>query len=476
MVTRTVFKQIRGFVIVWLLVTGLVCMATFLAVNYSYNPVNLDDGASNPLPLESPTLISLPEDNLPASPSPAPSATPGIPTPMPTVPVFEEEATDAPPPSPTPAPTPLPTPLPVDVTRFQVGIQVQHSLDFNPVYQDNYYKSVSQDLGLRWVKQQVRWDEIEPQPGDIDWTLLDFVIASARRFDIKMLLSIVTSPAWARDPETDHEQNGPPADPASYANFAAEILRRYPGGVHAIEVWHEQNIAREWTAPAGLNAASYVSLLRETYQAVKAVDPGVIVISGALSPTGVDDGIGAVDNFRYMDAQIQAGLLDYADCVGAHHNGYNISPDHRYNEIPADSAALYRGPFDNPHHSWSFRSTLEGYANRILAAGYDTMLCVTQFGWPSAEGLAGARPGFEFALDNTLAEQAAWVPKAMSNMDDWGFVWLAFIWNFNYGPQAGFAISNDNVPYSLIGPPYEFRPAFDAIRSWQQDYLARARG
>ena len=177
-----------------------------------------------------------------------------------------------------------------------------------------------------------------------------------------------------------------------------------------------------------------------------------------------------------MDAQIQAGLLDYADCVGAHHNGYNISPDYRYNEIPADSAALYRGPFDNPHHSWSFRSTLEGYANRILAAGYDTMLCVTQFGWPSAEGLAGARPGFEFALDNTLAEQAAWIPKAMSNMDEWGFVWLAFIWNFNYGPQAGFAISNDNVPYYLIGPPYEFRPAFDAIRSWQQDYLARARG
>ena len=34
--------------------------------------------------------------------------------------------------------------------------------------------------------------------------------------------------------------------------------------------------------------------------------------------------------------------------------------------------------------------------------GYDTRICVTEFGWPSAEGLDGARPGFEFALDQHL--------------------------------------------------------------------------
>ena len=75
-----------------------------------------------------------------------------------------------------------------------------------------------------------------------------------------------------------------------------------------------------------------------------------------------------------------------------------------------------------------------------------------------------------------MTEQAQWTAQAMSNMEDWRFVWLAFIWNFNYGPQAGYAADNDNVPYSLIGPDFTFRPAYDAIRGWQQDYLARVEG
>ena len=94
-----------------------------------------------------------------------PTFTPTLPTPSPTVPLFEEEATDLPPPTDTPAPTPLPTPFPVDVTAYELGIQVEHSLDFNTENQDNYYRSVSHDLGLRWVKQQVRWDLVEAEPG-----------------------------------------------------------------------------------------------------------------------------------------------------------------------------------------------------------------------------------------------------------------------------------------------------------------------
>jgi hypothetical protein len=99
---------------------------------------------------------------------------------------------------------------------------------------------------------------------------------------------------------------------------------------------------------------------------------------------------------------------------------------------------------------------------------------VTEFGWPVTEDLGGSPAGFEFAQDNTLEEQAQWIPQAMTNMEEWGFVWIAYIWNFNYGPQAGWATDNDNVPYSLIGPEFSFRPAYDAIREWQRAYLERA--
>ena len=232
------------------------------------------------------------------------------------------------------------------------------------------------------------------------------------------------------------EPGRPPADPHAYADFVAQIVKRYPGRVHAIEVWNEQNIDREWTSNQGLSAAKYVELLQASADAIKAVDPGIIVISGALAPTGVNDGLSATDDLAYLQQMIDAGVLDWADCIGAHHNGYNISPDHRYDQIPADAEAVFRGPFENPHPSWSFRSTLEGYANAIRLSGKTTQLCVTEFGWASSEDLEGARSGFEFALDNSLAEQAEWTSRALSNMENWGFVWLAFIWNFNYGAAS----------------------------------------
>ena len=478
MVTKTVYKQIRGFVFIWLSITFVVGLSTFLAIYFTYNPSAVDPGSSNPLPLERLEPETPEEDPAPAiilpsvTPEPTPTSTPV--TPEATVPYMAEEVASIPTSTKTLVPSPTPTLLPVDDMRYQVGIQVEHSPDLNPDNQDGWYNSVANDLSMNWVKQQVRWEQMEPEPGQIDWSVLDFIMPRTEKFGIKLLLSVVTAPDWAREPEAFLGRHGPPADPKVYADFVAKIVKRYPGKIHAIEIWNEQNIDREWTSVNGLSASGYVALLQVAYETIKAIDPGIIVVSGALSPTGINDGVGAYNDFNFMDQLIEAGMLNWADCVGAHHDGYNVGPDYRYNEIPDDPSATFRGPFDNPHHSWSFRSTLEGYANRIRAAGKDTKLCVTEFGWPSAEDLEGVREGFDFALDNTLEEQAAWIPQAMSNMEAWDFVWLAFIWNFNYGPQAGWAVDNDNVLYSLIGPGSNFRPAYDAIRAWQKDYQTRA--
>ena len=474
MANKTVYKHIRGFVIIWLSITFVVGLATFLAIYFTYNPAATDSGSSNPLPLiplepATPLAELAPVVDL-VSVTPEPS-----PTPAPVTPETENSAlvTVAQPAPASATETSADPPPPAFDRSFQVGIQVEHAPDLNPDNQDAWYSSVADDLGMTWVKQQVRWEHMQPQPGEIDWGALDLVMPSAQKFGIKLLLSIVTAPDWAREPEASLERHGPPADPQVYADFVAAIVQRYPGMIDAIEIWNEQNSAREWTSVKGLNAADYVQLLRISYDAIKALDPGIIVISGGLSPTGVNDGVEAYDDFTYMDQLIEAGMLDWADCVGVHHYGYNVPPDYRYNEIPDDPTASFRGPFDNPHHSWSFRSTMEGYANRVRATGKSSKLCVTGFGWPSAEDLEGVRAGFEFARDNSLLEQAQWLPRALSNMADWGFVWLAFIWNFNYGPQSGWAVDNDNVPYSLIGPEFKFRPAYDAIRAWQQDYQTR---
>ena len=465
----SVRRQIRGFVLIWIAITFIMGVATFFAIYLTYVPegsgtgLSFDRSAPLPATASSVPVVAIASHTPAASLTPRPSATPQS--------VAQNAPTDEP--TEPPPPTDVPTPQPVEDKRFAVGIQVQESPDFNPDNQDGWLRAVADQLNMKWIKQQVPWEAMEETKGEVNWAILDLVLPSAAKFDVKVMLSIVAAPDWAREPDVFLERQGPPANPQDFTDFVAAILERYPGMIHAIEVWNEQNLDREWTSIKGLRAADYVSLLQATYERVKAIDPGIIVISGALSPTGLNDGIGAWDDFVYMEQMLDAGLLDYADCIGAHHNGINVGPSDPWDNVPNDPVARFRGPFDNPHHSWTFRSTLQGYASRIARAGGDQKLCVTEFGWASTEDIGAFPPGFEFAEDNTLEEQKTWLVEAMGNMEEWDIVWLAFVWNLNYGPQAGWDPNNDNVPYSLIGPDFEFRPAYDAIRDWQLDYLER---
>jgi len=478
--TSRVRKQIRGFVLVWIGVTLVMGACTFVAIYLAYGSLQDNpNGLRNVAVPVSPTSVALAVTSTSVPTRIAPTLTPIPPTQalVAQAATTQEVAAAATATRP-PPPTATPTTLPIDDRRFQVGIQVQVTPDGS----DGTWMGVVADpgkLGLHWVKVQVRWKDFAPNAGPMDFTLapwvqLDSALNAASSRGLKVMLSVVTAPDWAREPGVDlSHYNGPPNNPQDYANFLVALVQRYSGKIHAIEVWNEMNLDREWTSARGLSAANYVTLLATAVQAVHAVDSGIIMISGALSPTGLSDGVHAWDDFTYMDQLIQAGVLTYADCVGAHHNGYNIGPNITWDQVPPDPTATFRGPFDNPHHSWSFRSTLQTYANKIQVAGGSQKLCVTEFGWPSTQDLSGTPQSFEFADDNTLDEQKQFTVDALTNMHDWNIVWLAFIWNLNYGPLAGWDPSNDNVPYSLIGPNTSFRPAMDAVRDWNKQYEGR---
>ncbi len=461
-------RQLRGFVLIWTGITIVMGACTFIAIYAAYGALAQNPGSGErnnlalPIATNTAEVAAVKPTTIPTRQI-ASSVTATLQPTAAVVAQAQAASTETQPPAPTA------TLLPVRDKRYQVGIQVQQSLDFNPDNQDGWMREVSEKLGLEWFKQQVRWEEMEPTKGQYDWGILDLVMPSAQRFGLKVMLSIVTAPGWARESGADLSKHGPPANNADYVNFVTAILERYPNQVQAIEVWNEENIDREWSSTRGLTAANYVSLLRDTYTAVKEIDPGVIVISGALSPTGFNDGVGAWDDYVYLDQLISAGILNYTDCIGAHANGYNIGPSVPWDQVVNDPTASFRGPFDNPHHSWSFYSTIRTYASKVAAAGGDQKVCVTEFGWASTEDLGGYPTGFEFANDNTLQEQSDFTIQALDLMKEWDVVWLAFLWNFNYGPQAGWATDNDNVPYSIIGKDWQFRPVYDALIQWSQE-------
>jgi hypothetical protein len=341
---------------------------------------------------------------------------------------------------------------------FGYGVQ-SHAVVGDPKFAMDV---ISNQLGMDWVKVQLEWPLVQPDPETFQWFFYDGIVDEAQAHGLHLMFSIVGAPAWTR---AAGNENGPPDDYGHYTAFLSNLISRYPGQIHAIEVWNEQNLDREWMTSEGLSPTAYVQFLAQSYDTIKANDPNIIVISGALAPTGIHDGVTSYDDFIYLDEAISAGLLDYADCVGAHHNGYNIGPDVPFDQTGSDpnaATAIFRGPFDNPHHSWSFKTTIDTYAEKVQAANPTKKLCVTEFGWASNEGYDTFPPGFEFAQDNTLEEQAQFIVQAYEQMRSSGDVWLAFLFNYDFGNKSG-GPTDDPVVYSIVDTNGVPRPAFSAV-------------
>ena len=309
------------------------------------------------------------------------------------------------------------------------------------------------DLGLGWTKLQVRWGEEDYYDDcsgdfDFDWNHTNEVINTAGGRGQRVLFSVVTSPPcthpWTGD------VHAPPDDPNVFAAFVGELAARYAGRGIAIEVWNEQNLDREWASnPQSLDAKRYTAMLAASYNKIKAADPNAIVVSGALAPTGCNNGINCADDFEYLNQMKAAGADKYMDCVGTHVNALRVPPD-------AGVGSQYDSLFNPPHHSWYFKDTVQGYQARM-----GKQACLTEFGVASQQNV-GSIKGFEWAKDNTEQNQVDWVTQGMKLARDWG-ARMVILWNLDYGPRSGV---NDNALYSFFTPSFLKRPIYNAVKSW----------
>ncbi|MFO7918629.1 MAG: cellulase family glycosylhydrolase [Anaerolineae bacterium] len=384
--------------------------------------------------------------------------------------------TFTPTPTNTPTPTPTNTPAPTRSTAtaeseteekqqtttsvqpsapgyFGYGIQAAMVTDGN---HQRIFDHVNA-MGFNWVKQQVEWFRYNPAPGEYHWGELDRIVDSANDNGVNVLFSVVKAPAWARPPEDTDE--GPPSDPNTYGDFVREMAQRYKGRVKAYEIWNEQNLYYEWGGRGGkINAAEYVQLLKVAYNAIKSVDPGAVVVSGALTPTGTNDGDIAIDDRVYLEQMYQAGLARYCDAVGAHPSGYNNPPDADWRSWNDPDRPNCKG-----HPSWFFRSTMESYRNIMVKYGdAHKRIWPTEFGWATVDGL-GVAParGYEYAADNTEEEQAKYIVRAYEMSKSWGWVGPMFLWNLNFAPVAG--AQDEKAAFGIVRDDWSPRPAFHAL-------------
>lgn len=308
--------------------------------------------------------------------------------------------------NPSPTNTPVPPP-PANAGLFQFGGQT-HTLE-NP--------NLMADVGMEWVKFQHKWGISDP-PSAIASRISD---AHARGF--KVLMSI---------PGADHNN----IDFGAYVNFLGGVAA-LPDPPDAIEVWNEQNIDREW--PNGqINATQYVNeMLRPAYQAIKAANPNVQVISGAPAPTGFFGGgctASGCDDKPYMEEMFAAGAANYTDCVGIHYNE-GILP-------PSQTTGDPRG--NGEHYTRYFWGMVDTYWNAFQGT---RPLCFTEIGYLSGDDFGGLPPGFSWAATTSVDEHAQWLAEATQLSKDSPRIQMMIIFNIDFthydingDPQAGFAM------------------------------------
>lgn len=275
--------------------------------------------------------------------------------------------------------------------------------------------SAMRRAGMTWMKVQVRYG-----PGaDAGGAVTQINEAKSRGF--KVLVGTVGSPSDLRAGGGGFIQQ--------YASWLGQIAA---AGPDAIEVWNEPNIDREW--PEGqISGANYTAMLGAAYSAIKQANPSVMVISGALAPTGAEAAYPGkvVNDDNFLAQMMAAGAINYMDCVGVHYNEGIVSP----RQVSGD-------PRDN-YYSRYYQTMENLYWN---ATGGAKPLCFTELGYLTPEGYGGLSDFWGWGRGTTVQQQAAWLADAIAIASRSGRVRLLIVWNVDFSsydandPQGGYAM------------------------------------
>jgi hypothetical protein len=353
--------------------------------------------------------------------------------------------------------------------KFLRGPFVGDGIIVQAYYQDHHRLfNMVNDLGFNWIKQQVEWRDTESPKGNFIWGELDEIVNDAQAHNINVLLSIAKSPKWA----TGNDGHGFPKDPRDLGDFMTALATHFKGRVGAYEIWNEQNLAGE---SDDVNPGRYAELLKAAYTAIKSVDPKAVVVSGAMSPTGINDpqgkrapnAMGVMTDPTYLEQMYQwhdGEVRRYFDALGSHPYGFNNPPDTGWpdnpnmnDNFPVDSKG--RKNFYNLHNSFYFRRIEEQRAVMEKYGDGQKQMWVTEYGWCS-----DVRPdGYEECKYNTPEQQGQYIVGAMQRSKKY-YPWMGpmFLWNLNFSTFQEWYTGPSH--FSIINGDFSPRPAYTIIK------------
>ncbi|MEM7803190.1 MAG: glycosyl hydrolase [Chloroflexota bacterium] len=289
------------------------------------------------------------------------------------------------------------------------------------------------EMGATSIVEFFPWAYYHSSNGEIAWSHPDKIIDHAHQQGLQVIARLGFTPDWARPEDTplnylDEEGF------IHFADFAARFAERYAGKVTHIIVWNEPNLAFEW----GFQEASpetYVALMAETYRAVKAVNPDVIILGGALAPTLEPKGSpNGLNDLIFLEEMYQAGAANYMDGLAVHTYGFKFPPDFE----PAPDVLNFR--------------RLELLREIMVNYGDETSkIYITEMGWNDHPRWTRAvRPG----------QRITYTTDAIRYLHGLDYVETAAIWMF----RTPAPIKSYMDYFTLVTPEFIEKPIYQALQ------------
>ncbi len=180
------------------------------------------------------------------------------------------------------------------------------------------------DLGIRWLRCNMHWNNIEPEKGKFDWGVMGVLVDEAYKHKMHAFIEFANTPQWAttRDSEargsvdTGAEWSSvAPKDFADWENFCRKTAEKYKGRVKVYEVWNEPGAPKNGDSHGFWRDSSdnFIKLIQHARKAEKSVDPDAKIMASGFR--WVDMG----RHFENFVERVFRGAINDIDIVSFHH-------------------------------------------------------------------------------------------------------------------------------------------------------------
>jgi hypothetical protein len=302
---------------------------------------------------------------------------------------------------------------------FLLGVCTHFSNGKGQIGQD---LRLMQEAGLNTDREDLPWKEIEKQKGQL-------IMPPAFDSIVNRILAAGLKPLVILDYGNPFYDNGdkPTSDEAitAYARYAEFVAHHFKGRVKMLEVWNE------WGGTTGGThhgkPDDYVKLLIPTYARIKAVDPLITVIGGAVSSQDLHNG--------WLRGMLKAGAITHVDAISIHTYTYYQEDESRRS---ADAWKDFVIETEQDIKAITGRSNFPIY--------------ITEMGWPTHVGPKGSDPGLASDYFSQMLFMARTLP------------FIKGIWKYDFRDDGSNQADPENN-FGMLTFDGRPKPGYDAIKS-----------